>query len=342
MPTLSLYKAIANSLVVLSMFFSGYAWMRRRARLPDMWDMFYWLVIGSALVALLGREGDSSKYYAGLTGNSNYLGWMMAVSLVPVLWKVLDRHASGGGKNIYVLLLALISYYLLQSQSRAAMLIVLVSGLFYLISSGGSRRLLMFGSGTLLVVGIMLFMPGYGDELFAKYALKNTGLSLEDAYQQSRGTPMELSRAGAAQGGLIGAGYGVSIGSDPAGYRGGLSAVGYGREKGNSFLAIVEEVGLVGLVLFVSLLVHFFGCALKAYRLSPTRQVRTLIGLSSGLFFGLIVHSNFEAWFVAPGSAESLFFWGFIGALYALWHRVIDDARVGQRQSSLVGDLSVD
>ena len=188
----------------------------------------------------------------------------------------------------------------------------------------------------------MLFMPGYGDELFAKYALKNTGLSLADAYQQSRGAPMELSLAGAKQGGLIGVGYGVSVGANPDGYLGGLSSVGYGREKGSSPLAIVEEVGLVGLVLVLLLLLHLFRCALKAYRLSPTRQVRTLIGLSSGLFFGLIVHSNFEAWFVAPGSAESLFFWGFIGALYALWHRVIDDARVGQRQSSLVGGLSVD
>ena len=36
------------------------------------------------------------------------------------------------------------------------------------------------------------------------------------------------------------------------------------------------------------------------------------------------------------------FSWGFTGNRYALWHRIIDDARVGQRQSILVGDVSVD
>ena len=342
MPTLSLYKALAACLVMAGMFSCGYVWMQRRAQLSDLWKLFYWLVIASLLVAVLGRSGEGLSaagggYYAGLTGNSNYLGWMMSVSVAPLLWRVLDRHASTRQKFIYVVLLVMAAYYLLQSQSRGSMLVVLCSCFGLLVVSGASKKLLALGGGTLLLLVTLLAAPGFGGELYAKYVLKDTGLSMSAAFEKSRGAPTEESFAGAKQGGFLGAGYGVSVGADPSGYRGGLSAVGYGREKGNSALAIIEEIGLIGLVLVLLLLLHIFGMALKAYRMSYGREVRALIGLSTGLWFGLVVHFNFEAWLVAPGSAESLFFWGYIGALYAMYRRVIYEARARQRQSLLVG-----
>ena len=217
------------------------------------------------------------------------------------------------------------------------MLVVLCSCSGLLIVSGASKKLLALGGGTLLLLVTLLAAPGFGGELYAKYVLKETGLSMSAAFEKSRGAPTEESFAGAKQGGFLGAGYGVSVGADPSGYRGGFSAVGYGREKGNSVLAILEETGLIGLVLVLLLLLHIFGMALKAYRMSYGREVRTLIGLSTGLWFGLVVHFNFEAWLVAPGSAESLFYWGYIGALYAMYRRVIYEARARQRQSLLVG-----
>ena len=58
--------------------------------------------------------------------------------------------------------------------------------------------------------------------------------------------------------------FGNSIGGGS--FAGGLTAVGYGREKGNTQLAIVEETGLVGLIVVFPLLGHATWHAYKAMR----------------------------------------------------------------------------
>ena len=126
----------------------------------------------------------------------------------------------------------------------------------------------------------------------------------------------------------MGAGYGISIGADTSGYRGGITAVGYGREKGNSPLAVVEETGIIGFVLVCLIIWRLFAIALKAYSASTRRESRQLIGLFAGLLFGMLIHSNIEAWWVAPGSAESILFWGFAGMSYALFTLVKAQSRI--------------
>ena len=332
MSTLSLYKALAAWLVTVGMFSVGYAWMQRRSSLPDFWILFYWVVPASVTVAALGKgernlAGIGGDYYGGLSGNSNYLGWMMAISFAPLFWKVFDRQTSIRNRRICFLLLLSIVYFLLLSQSRGAVLIVLCSCVGWLIASDTNRKLLIVSITALLLIITLLVTPGVGDHFYQKYVLKGNTTNLEDAYQQSRGEPFALTLAAAKKVWVFGAGYGVSVGADSTSYRGGLSAVGYGREKGSSALAIIEEVGVAGLVLVLLIVVHVFRRALKAYRKARTQKVRSIMGLLTGLLFGMVLHANIEAWFVAPGSAESILFWGVLGAFYALSSRVINRAR---------------
>lgn len=92
----------------------------------------------------------------------------------------------------------------------------------------------------------------------------------------------------AIRGGIWGIGYGVShpeIINQGAGshYEGGQ----YIREKGNSILALIEETGLIGLILFFSPL----GFALYKHR--SKLSVPGLI-----VILAMTVHSQFEAWMV--------------------------------------------
>jgi len=92
-----------------------------------------------------------------------------------------------------------------------------------------------------------------------------------------------------------------------------LSALSYGREKGNSQLAIVEETGLVGLGLYGILLITLFTPLISAHLREKSRDGKVILGLITGALAGLTLESVFEAWWVAPGSAESAYFWSLAG-----------------------------
>ena len=324
---LSIYKAFAAFFVMIGMFTLGFTWMMRRDRIVEASKSGSWLVLVSLLVAVSGKAGtglleQGQNYYSGLAGNSNYLGWMMAVSLPFLVWKAFDHSISARLRWLVWALTGICAYYLLLSQSRAAMILTFCSLFGLFISSGRSKRTRMVGISLFLFMAAFLVIPNLFDFVYSKFILKGTGSNLANAYEISRGTPFEESLDFAIEGGIFGGGYGISIGANPLGYHGGLSAVGYGREKGSSPLAIVEETGLIGLTLVVLLLWRLFAAALKAYRRAKSPEVRSIVGMLTGLLLGMILHAHIEAWWVAPGSAESMFFWGFSGMAYALFLRL--------------------
>jgi O-antigen ligase len=125
----------------------------------------------------------------------------------------------------------------------------------------------------------------------------------------------------AKQGGLFGAGYGVSINGGE--FSGGLTTFGYGREKGNTQLAIVEETGIVGLALYMLIVVSLVARLWKAFSAAGDRNLRALIGIVTGSIVGELVIGAFEAWWVAPGSPESIWFWAMVGVALGLCNAVL-------------------
>ena len=111
--------------------------------------------------------------------------------------------------------------------------------------------------------------------------------------------------------GWSGGGYGVTIGD--TNFKGGLTAIGYGREKGNTQLAIVEETGIIGLLIYLYLLYVLFKRLISEQSKLPRCGTKVLLGIVTGTLFGLIMQSVFEAWWVAPGAPESLYFWTLAG-----------------------------
>lgn len=101
-------------------------------------------------------------------------------------------------------------------------------------------------------------------------------------------------------GGIIGLGYGISApeiktpeltGSH---YEDGR----YIREKGNSVLAVVEETGIIGLILF---LLPIFFIVIKNFTVhNPQPPITYLLLLT--VLAAMLLHSQFEAWWVGAGS----------------------------------------
>lgn len=118
----------------------------------------------------------------------------------------------------------------------------------------------------------------------------------------------------AAKGGWMGGGFYVTIGEDDFSLS---HPKGYGREKGNSQLAIVEETGIIGLSLCLLLIIGFYWHALKYYRhLKPVRK-KVAMGLVLGMISGLLAESFVEAWWDSLGP-EVFCFWALIGTAFGM------------------------
>ena len=193
--------------------------------------------------------------------------------------------------------------FLIQSYSRASMMIVVCVVVFFILSMNMKKKALISSILCLLVVVILsAFSLSMGQLIYKNHD--------NDVFQTRRNVWSE-SYSQATFGGWLGGGFGVTIGE--SGYDlNTLSAVGYGREKSNSQLAIVEETGLIGLGFYGLFLFVFFKKALRFYfRLRGSEKV--MMGLVLGALIGVIVQSFFEAWWDAPASPEAIFFWMLFG-----------------------------
>ena len=99
-------------------------------------------------------------------------------------------------------------------------------------------------------VALSIAVPAIQSSLYERLIVKGN-VETGDVLHTRREVWSELYEL-AKRGGMVGAGYGVSIGSGD--FAGGFTVVGYGREKGNSQLAVWEETGIVGLILYALIL----------------------------------------------------------------------------------------
>jgi hypothetical protein len=328
LPQISFYKSLVFIWLSATMLIAGYFWVMRHDQ-AQSFDLL-WLTAVFALFASpagqLEQNWDTgSVVYAGRTGNPNFLGFVLATASVWLLWRAYlayrQKHRS------YILfsgLLAVNLYYLFLSHSRASLLIMVVVSLGLLL---GLRKFMKWQPYILVVAALLgtayNATPAVHD-FVTQYTFKS------DLYLRDAGGNIWFSRAEiwresydrAVQGGMWGAGYGVTIGEKFYGEIGSTISSGqYGREHGNSQLAIVEQTGMVGLALYLMLLAGIFNVWLVGLRIAGDEADRVAIGLLGGAVLGLLVHSVFESWWTAPGAAESATFWILLGALVGVTQR---------------------
>lgn len=329
-PELSWPKSLAYVAVALAFSAGGayYAGQVDRSRVLRV----FWPLIAVALLAGVGgtvREGASLQMnevitiYRGLTSNPNFLGILVLCGLPALLWEVHLPRRSKWGRAAVLLLLGSCLAILLHTYSRASILSCGVLGLFYLYGSGLRRYGAMLA---LVVLGGVLFaiaLPDSAKELEVRYLYK--GDSGAESLFNSRTDVWGASVQGAGEGGVFGLGFGVSAGYTEFG--GGFNSVGYGREKGNVSLAILEEVGVAGFLLYFGLSMALLARLAKAARRAQSPDDRLLLILILGGLVSLTLNSQFEAWSIAPGAAATPVYWALIGIGLRLSRKVLLESR---------------
>jgi len=318
-PNLTLMKSFAFALVSLSLLGGGLVWVSRAGwrrtldyLLPILGIAMFAGVLGQGAIVQIGTD---LNLYQGLTGNPNMLGSLMNMAIPCVLWQAYRFRESKKWLVFWVGLFALIVGILLLSVSRASILAAAITCGMVLTVIGIKRNATFVAIGTIAAASAFIAIPDVFQILEQRY-IQKASIDAGSEILASRADVWDESYDQAVKGGLAGGGYGVTIGDTD--FAGGFTAVGYGREKGNSQLAIVEETGIVGLALYVIFLVALFKRAILSVRRGRDPEMKVMGALVLGALAGQIAQSVFEAWWVAPGSPESAYFWALAGVALGL------------------------
>jgi O-antigen ligase len=133
----------------------------------------------------------------------------------------------------------------------------------------------------------------------------------------SRRETLETTFAMARERPWFGHGFGVAADTMPGQvWTGGFTTpIGYSREKTNSYLGLVEEVGVTGLLPLLAGLGYGIYRAVRKFASigwSDPIGMALLASVLSGL-----VHVNGEAWLTSAGSLEAFWFWWTAGVLFS-------------------------
>ena len=285
--------------------------------------------------------GGNGLGFMGFAGHQNTLAGAVMFTLpgILMLWRrnrKLKNGINGKNKNnchswslsqllpnkknyIFIFLLIAANIILIVlTYSRAVMLAVGIGLLLYLILTK-SYKTFLFGFLLVLSIVIMFFNIQSVNQSISQILSKH-GWDILAA----RTVLWQPSFEAAKLGGVNGLGYGVSSPDIilPEGTGSYYKDNIYIREKGNSTLALIEETGVIGLILFIMPLVFVF------IRRNDTRNQipddKNLFGIkhpessiliaSSAAF---ILHAQFEAWWVGPGSIQFPMFLIYIGLFYS-------------------------
>jgi hypothetical protein len=318
-PQLSLEKAGAFSLLAVTFVSAGQDWVHERGAQRALNFLAPITVIG-LLAAFGGRvasDGAGPGHLGaveGLTDNPNMLGSLLAMTLPLLVWSAYKYRAHPQTRWIFFLLLAAAIVLLARTHSRSAILSAGMLGFVFCLSLTLPRSTFI-----LLLIASSLFVAAAASTAvleitYEDYVLKG-GTQGQGILFSREGVWLQ-SYENAKEGGWYGVGYGATTGDTY--FQGGFTAVGYGREKGNAQLAIVEETGLVGLGLYSILMLGLFSPLIGAHRRERNPDMKVALGIIIGTLAGLTAMSVFEAWWVAPGSPESAYFWSLGGVGLAL------------------------
>ncbi|HEU5402768.1 MAG TPA: O-antigen ligase family protein [Terriglobales bacterium] len=257
--------------------------------------------------ALIRGIGWVENNFRAYSGNSNALGASLMLTSPWLIYELKrSRGAPAWRRRLLYLLAAGMIAVTMETHSRAALVSLFV---VVLISSRQTtttgRMQIVYAISSILVLTYALSGSSLFDRFYYTFVQKNRSQIFA-----SRGEQMDDSWQAAKEGGVFGAGFGVSIGVSRY-WDANTTFSAASREKGNSTLAIVEETGLVGLFFYsVILLTLFLHFRRASHTNDPEQRFIALLGL--GYFAAALLHGQFEAWFLSFGPDVSVY-WGTLG-----------------------------
>jgi len=239
-------------------------------------------------------SGGNSKGFMGISTHQNTLGALIFFSMMGIYDKFYELKKSPTKLLImkFIGLLFVLFFLLSLTHSRISILVSILLFfvfIFLQIIKARSKKSLLLVTSIVVAIFILVFLDSFKDLVYKhsdNFLSTRVGL-LTDSYYASLESP------------VIGIGYGVS--SSKVKGIGNFFDLGnikyFIREKGSGVLALIEEVGVIGLILF---LVPFVMIIRYSFSFKDKFDDMTILLLI--FLIGCFIHAQFEAWWVGPGS----------------------------------------
>lgn len=312
---LSFFKSVMFMLMIFTMLSSGSFWILKfgyERCLTWLFPIVIMILISGTLGGKATDQVGNVFLYGGLSGNANSFGFLAAIATSFLILKCYQANKKTWPFFMWLFFLIMDVHYLMISYARSSIAIFLCILYFFLLSLPIGKKVFITIFLFFIVAMAVLLMPlSFLEQSISNHIVKGGS---NNNMLSSRTTVWQKSYQNAVKGGVIGVGFAATVGDKNESYT--VNSSGYGREKGNSQLAIVEETGLMGLVLQCMVLIVFFIYALPFYhRLKGSKKVT--MGLLLGLIFGLLAESLSEAWWDSLGP-EVIIFWTVVGAVFGM------------------------
>ncbi len=302
-----------SALKALSLFLLfAYAATGARVAVTGREGKFFYGILFGCEVVVWGSSLSYLFFHYPVFGNPNSLGAIMGVVVAPLLlWGMLISQQPSLYRRralafLFSVLLLFISY------SRAGIVAAVISCAVLCVCLG-RYRMLMKGLGLALAAALLVatVFPILATESGSLLQFVYKGHQEKGALA-SRLSVWDSTISSIRQRPLFGSGFGtVATNYDTMVVRStGFASGGVSREHGNSYLAILEWVGLLGVIPFVVLVLIVV--ARSAQVLIWLRRTRDpfspAVPIALVMIAGLI-HAGFEDWLFAVGYYLCVFFW---------------------------------
>ncbi len=306
---LSFAKWVLYGSMVLALFLAGVIIGQARET-ENPFDPLKWSFVPMVLTscyALARGYGWVENNFRGYSGNSNALGASLMLTTPWLIYELRRSRSVSLWRRRYLYFLAGgLVIVMMESHSRAALVAMLALVVLSSRQASPTRKMkLVFAAAAVLVLTYALSGARLFDRFYYTFVQKNRS----EVYA-SREEQMSDSWEAAREGGFFGAGFGVSIGVSRY-WEEGMTFSSVSREKGSSTFAIVEETGVIGLVLYSAILLAVFSLLKRACRSADPDQ-RFIALIATGYFCAALLHGQFEAWFLSFGPDVSVY-WATLG-----------------------------
>lgn len=289
-PLVTLYKGIYFVIVIFSLWLVVLLWEKN---ISDKYLVLYLLanglIIATALFSLLFNLPSNAwsianaKGFAAFYQYQNALSESLLFTLVGIFmfWNKLSHKKN---KVIFYSLLLLNLIFILLTYSRATLLSLITGSiLFSLFLKYYKYATFLFVISITFIISFLVF-PNFQKHTLA-YLEKDSGSLLANRTILWYPTIEEIKKAP-----LVGHGYGVGEKNKFYPFEGPTQIDGrVYREKGNLFLAMLEETGIIGLILFLIPMVLLIRKHILSIHLHQSVLFLSYI-------FSIIIISQFENW----------------------------------------------
>jgi len=305
-----------------------YACSGARLAIKGQEERFFGWLIWSVEVTTYGTALAYFGAHQAIFGNPNSLGAVMGVVGEPLLlWGVFttEKGTALRRRRVFALMVALVLLFF--SRSRAGILAAIISSFALAVFSRRQRLVVQMSVAILATAAVAIAVtPSESDNIDIPVKPQDSSVQSFYLYKGkteagilgSRRSPWQDAVTTIQENPWFGTGFGTaSNDSDESGDVGIYSSNSHtAREHGNSFLAILESVGLLGVIPFASLiLLLVMNLGRIWYALAKTGRIQNFAVPLALVTTAGLVNACFEDWLFAVGYYLCVVFWIFAFSL---------------------------